>query len=128
MVTSGMNVNMKNAESVMHDGGILEYSRIKGITIQAWSPMQYGFFEGVYVGNREKFPALNDELDKLSEKYGVSPSAIVVAWILRHPAGIQVITGSMNAKRIEELCKGADVTLTRAEWYGIYRSAGHCLP
>jgi len=128
IIASGMNVNMKNGESVMRDGGLLEYCRIKGITVQAWSPMQFGFFEGVYVGNREKFPALNAELDALAEKYSVSPSAIVAAWILRHPAGIQAIIGSMNEERIKSFCMGADVTLTRAEWYALYRSAGHSLP
>ena len=128
MITSGMNVNMKNPESVVHDGGILEYCRIKGITVQAWSPMQYGFFGGVYLGNTEKFPALNAELDKLARKYSVSPSAIVTAWILRHPANIQMITGSMNPKRIAEQCKGTDIVLSRKEWYDIYLSAGHCLP
>ncbi len=128
MITSGMNVNMKNAESVMHDGGLLEYSRFKNITIQAWSPMQYGFFEGVYVGNREKFPELNDALDTLAEKYSVSPTAIAFAWMLRHPANMQVIAGTMNEKHLKDLCVGADVKLTREEWYDLYRAAGHFLP
>ncbi len=127
MVTSGMNVNMKNPESVMHDGGILEYSRIKNMTIQAWSPFQYGFFEGVFVGS-DKFPTLNKKLDELAEKYNVTPSAVAMAWIMRHPAGIQVIAGTTNPTRIKELCHGADVVLTRDEWYDIYRAAGHTLP
>lgn len=127
MVTSGMNVNMKNPESVMHDGGILEYSRIKKMTIQAWSPFQYGFFGGIFIGS-DKYPALNKKLEELGEKYGITPSAVAAAWIMRHPAGIQVIAGTTNPARIKELCAGADITLTRAEWYDIYRAAGHCLP
>ena len=127
MVTSGMNVNMKNSESVMHDGGLLEYCRIKGITIQAWSPFQYGFFGGSFIGS-DKYPELNKKLSELAEKYSVTPTAIAAAWILRHPANIQLISGSMTASRIKEICSGADITLEKSEWYDIYTAAGHCLP
>ena len=127
MVTSGMNVNMKNSESVMHDGGLLEYCRIKGITVQAWSPFQYGFFGGSFIGS-DKYPELNKKLSELAQKYCVTPTAIAAAWILRHPANIQLISGSMTVSRIEEVCSGADITLEKSEWYDIYRAAGHCLP
>lgn len=127
MVTSGMNVNMKNAESQMHDGGILEYSRIKNMTIQAWSPFQYGFFDGTFVGS-EKFPALNKKLAEIGEKYGLTETGVAAAWILRHPANMQLIAGTMNPDRLREICKAADVMLERSEWYEIYRAAGHCLP
>ncbi|MBR5507512.1 MAG: aldo/keto reductase, partial [Clostridia bacterium] len=71
LVTSGMNVNMKNAESVMHDGAFLEYSRIKNITIQAWSPFQFGFFKGNFVDNPD-FPELNAKLGEIGDKYGLT--------------------------------------------------------
>ena len=127
MVTSGMNVNMKNADSVMHDGGLLEYSRIKNMTIQAWSPFQHGFFGGSFIDN-DDFPKLNEALDKIGEKYGISKTGAAAAWILRHPANMQLIAGTMTPKRLQEICQGADVTLSRAEWYEIYRAAGHSLP
>ncbi len=127
MVTSGMNVNMKNSDSVMHDGGLLEYSRLKGMTIQAWSPFQQGFFGGSFIGS-DKYPKLNELLSSLAEKYSVTSTGIAAAWIMRHPANIQLISGSMNTQRIKEVCAGADVTLTREEWYDIYRAAGHTLP
>ncbi len=127
MVTSGMNVNMKNAESVMHDGSFLEYSRIKNITIQAWSPFQYGFFKGNFVDS-EEFPELNSKLYEIGEKYGITKTGVAAAWILRHPANMQLIAGTMNPEHLTEICKAADVTLTRSEWYEIYRAAGHCLP
>ena len=128
MVTSGLNVNMKNDESVMHDGSALEYARLKGITIQAWSPFQQGFIKAPFIGDTENFPALNKTLENLAEKYGVKPISIATAWILRHPAKIQVISGSMNPRRIKAICSGVDITLTREEWYEIYRSAGFRLP
>ena len=127
MVTSGMNVNMKNAESVIHDGSILEYSRIKNITIQAWSPFQHGFFGGNFVDN-EAFPHLNRVLAEIGEKYNLTKTGVAAAWILRHPAAMQVVAGTMNPEHLREICKETDVTLTRAEWYEIYRAAGHRLP
>ena len=128
LVTSGLNVNMKNAESFMHDGSVLEYARIKGITIQAWSPFQGGFFEGPFIGDREKYPGLNDKLDELAEKYGVTPTGIAAAWILRHPAGIQLISGSVSPCRIREIAAGADIDLSREDWYSLYLAAGFRLP
>lgn len=127
LVTSGMNVNMKNADSVMHDGSFLEYSRIKNITIQTWSPFQYGFFEGNFVDN-EKFPELNEKLQEIGDKYGLTKTGVAAAWIMRHPANMQVVAGTMNPCHLSEICKAADVELSRSEWYQIYRAAGHCLP
>lgn len=127
MITSGMNMNMKNAESVMRDGSVLEYSRIKNITIQAWSPFQHGFFEGVFVDN-DDYPELNSKLEEIAETYGLSKTGVAAAWILRHPANMQLIAGTMNPEHLNDICKAADVTLTRSEWYDIYRAAGHCLP
>lgn len=127
MVTSGMNVNMKNAESVMHDGSFLEYSRIKNITIQTWSPFQYGFFEGNFVDN-EEFSELNAKLAEIGEKYSLTKTGVAAAWILRHPAKMQLIAGTMNPEHLCEICKATNVTLNRSEWYEIYRAAGHMLP
>ena len=127
MVTSGMNVNMKNAESVMHDGSFLEYSRIKNITIQAWSPFQYGFFKGNYVDSDE-YPELNQKLSEIGEKYGITKTGAAAAWILRHPADMQLIAGTMNPQHLTEICRASDVVLSRSEWYQIYRAAGHMLP
>ena len=128
LVSSGLNVNMKNDESVMHDGSALEYLRIKGITIQAWSPFQGGFFKGPFVGDREKYPALNEKLDEKAEKYGVTPIAVAAAWILRHPAKIQLISGSVSTERMKLIASGADIELSREDWYDIYLAAGFRLP
>lgn len=127
MVTSGMNVNMKNSESFMHDGGMLEYARVKNITIQAWSPFQHGFFKGTFIDN-DDFPILNEKLAQIGEKYGLSKTGVATAWILRHPANMQLIAGTMNPERLREICKAADITLSRSDWYEIYRAAGHSLP
>lgn len=127
MIDYGMHTNMTDTRSFDHDGGILEFSRRKGVTIQAWSPFQYGFFEGVFVDN-DKFPELNELLDKLAKKYDTNKNAIATAWILCHPANMQVILGTMNPARIKESAAGGDVTLTKQEWYDVYFAAGNDLP
>lgn len=127
MVDTGINVNMKNPPAVERDGSILEYCRLRDITIQAWSPFQYGFFEGVFLDN-EKFSELNKKIDEIAEKYGVPSTAIAIAWILRHPAKMQAIVGTTNAARLKDICKASEVHLTREEWYGIYKAAGNTLP
>ncbi len=128
LVTGGLNVKMKNDESVMHDGYALEYCRLKGITVQAWSPFQQGFIKKPFIGDNENFPELNKRLEELAEKYSAEPISIASAWILRHPANIQLISGSMNPDRIKAICSGANITLTREEWYSLYLSAGFRLP
>lgn len=127
MIDYGMHTNMTDTRSFDHDGGVLEFSRRKGVTIQAWSPFQYGFFEGVFVDN-DKFPELNELLEKLAKKYNTNKNAIATAWILRHPANMQVILGTMNPTRIKESAAGGEVTLTKQEWYDVYFAAGNDLP
>lgn len=127
IIDDGLNFNMENSEGLGRTQGLLEYCRRNKIVLQAWSPLAYGFMEGVFVGN-ESFPVLNAELFRLAEKYGVTPATVAIAWILRHPAGMQTVIGSTTPERIADLCKATDVDLTREEWYGLYRAAGKKLP
>ena len=127
MIQSGINVNMCNESGVNRDGGVLDFCRLNDITIQPWSPMQYGFFKGCFIDN-EKFPELNKTLGRIGDKYDVSKTTMAFAWILRHPANMQLIAGTMNPEHLTQICKASDITLSRSEWYEIYRSAGHMLP
>lgn len=128
MVTAGLEANMLTDGSVDRDGSVLDYCRVNKITVQAWSPFLYGFFKGVFIGDKENFAELNDLLDELSEKYDATPTAVATAWVLRHPANIQMIAGTTNTDRMAEIVKGTQINLTREEWYKIYLSAGHILP
>lgn len=127
IIDSGLNVNMKIDPSIDRDGSILEYCRLKDINIQAWSPYQYGFFEGTFLDN-PKFPEVNEKLAEIAEKYNVSKTAIATAWILRHPAKIQTIVGTTNEERLRDICTASNISLTRQEWYEIYCAAGNQLP
>lgn len=127
MINSGIQVNTSFEGSVDHDGSILEYCRLENITIQAWSPFQYGFFEGIFIDN-DNFLELNQVLGRIAIEKGVSKSAVAVAWILRHPAKMQTIIGTTNIERLKDICTASNIELSRAQWYEIYRSAGNCLP
>ncbi len=127
MIQSGINVNMYNDSATNRDGGVLDFCRLNKITIQPWSPMQYGFFEGCFIDN-EKFPELNNTLAEIGDKYGVSKTAVAFAWILRHPAKMQPVTGTTNLTRLKDCITSSEITLTREEWYEIYRAAGNVLP
>ncbi len=127
MIDAGLNVNMEIDPSIVRDGGILEYCRLHDITIQPWSPFQYGFFEGVFLGN-DKFPELNGAIDAMAAAKGVTNSAIAVAWLLRHPAKMQPILGTTQPQRVREIAQAAQVEMTREEWYRLYLAAGNKLP
>ena len=127
MIDAGINVNMKVDGSVDRDGSILDYCRLHDITIQPWSPFQYGFFEGVFLDN-PKFPELNQTLTAMASTKGVTTTAIAIAWLLRHPARMQPILGTTTPQRVKDSCQASNITLTRQEWYEIYRAAGNKLP
>ena len=127
MIDSGINVNMHNETGVNRDGGVLDFCRLENITIQPWSPMQYGFFEGCFIDN-EKFPELNNVLEKIGNKYGVSKTTMAIAWILRHPAKMQPVTGTTNLTRLADCLKASEIRISHEEWYEIYRAAGNKLP
>lgn len=127
LVDAGLNVNMKNDESVNRDDSTLDFCRLHDITIQAWSPLQFGFIKGHFMGNPD-FEGLNRKLEELGEAYGITATAMAIAWILRHSAKIQPVVGSVNSERMRDIAKAADVTITRKEWYDLYCATGKSLP
>lgn len=129
IIAQGLSSNMAGQnDSITRDGGgIVDYARINKITLQTWSPFQKGFQDGVFLDSPE-YPELNDQLKRLAKKYDVTPSAIAVAWITRHPAGMQVVLGTTTPKRVTDAAAGSDIPLTRSEWYGLIQAAGHNVP
>ena len=127
LVANGMEVNMETPGSIDHDGSLLDYCRLHNITLQAWSPFQMPAWKGCFLGSDE-YPELNQKLHVLAEKYNVSDTTIAAAWILRHPANMQIITGTASESRLKEIIAACEITLTREEWYELYLAAGHPLP
>ncbi|WP_166984194.1 aldo/keto reductase [Paramicrobacterium fandaimingii] len=128
LIAQGLAANMAGEQqSVMLDGGVLDYCRLHDITVQAWSPFQAGFFTGVFLGSSE-YPELNAVIDRLAAAYGVTPIAIATAWITRHPARMQVVLGTTTPQRVSDAAAGSDIPLTHSEWYELARAAGHRVP
>lgn len=127
MVANGMEVNMETEGSIDRDGSVLDYSRLHDMTIQAWSPFQMPNWQGCFLGN-DAYADLNEKIEVLAETYGTSATAIAAAWIFRHPAGMQLITGTTKQERLKEIIASSDIVLTREEWYQLYLAAGHLLP
>ena len=119
--------NLTTERSIDRDNGTLDYCRLHDITIQAWSPLQKGFFKGCFVDDPE-LPELNKALQELAEKYNVSKTAIAIAWILRHPAKMQAIAGTMNPEHLKDIATASNVELTHNEWYKLYLASGKMLP
>jgi predicted oxidoreductase len=128
IIDSGVTLNMKVDQAINRDMSVLEYCRLNDITIQAWSPYQHGFFGGSFLGDLEHYPELNEVVDRIAGKYGVTNTAIATAWITRHPANIQVVLGTTKVERLKDACQGSDIRLTREEWYQIYKAAGNMIP
>lgn len=127
MVANGMEVNMTSEGSAGRDGSVLDYCRLHDITIQAWSPFQMGNWKGLFIGSSE-YQELNQVMHELGEKYGVTDNMIATAWIMRHPANMQMIAGTMNLRRMKEIAQASELVLSREEWYRLYLAAGHILP
>jgi predicted oxidoreductase len=127
IIDTGINVNVKHKPGTERDGSVLEHHRLHNITIQAWSPLQYGFFAGVFLGN-EQYAKLNDVLKRIADAHGITPAAAAIAWILRHPARMQAILGTTKAKHVEDISRACSFEMPREDWYEVYRAAGNELP
>jgi predicted oxidoreductase len=128
LIDNGLYVNnLTTDRSTVRDNGLLDYCRLHDITIQAWSPLQFGMFKGCFVDHPD-FPELNRVLDEMGEKYGVPKTAVAIAWILRHPAKMQAIAGTMNPDHLRDICAASKVNLTHNEWWQLYLASGKFLP
>ncbi|MDR2379924.1 MAG: aldo/keto reductase [Bifidobacteriaceae bacterium] len=130
LVAQGLAVNMEELDqSITRDGGgLLDYCRLAGITVQAWSPFQRKFFDGTFIGDTAREPKLNAVMDRLAEKYGLDATGIATAWIARHPANIQVVLGTTTPARLRSAAHGVPAELTRREWYELTLAAGYITP
>ena len=128
LIDQALYMNNKTTDfSINRDGSALDYCRLHDITIQAWSPLQFGMFGGSFIDHPD-FPELNKALAEIAERENVTKASVAIAWILRHPAKMQVIIGSMNPEHIKEACTAPEVKLSHHDWYALYLAAGKFLP
>lgn len=127
MLDSAMYANVPLSKINYGDGNLLFYLKKENIKIQCWSPFQYGLFEGS-IFDEEKYPLINEVLKEYADKYKTSKCAIATAFLLRIDSNLIVITGSMNINHIKECIDGESISLTKEDWYKIYRKTNHFLP
>ncbi|MDY2789280.1 MAG: aldo/keto reductase [Lachnospiraceae bacterium] len=127
MIAAGLETNMISEGAINRDGYVLDYCRVHNITVQAWSPFQYGQIEGCFIDD-PKFEALNEVMATLAKRYDTSKTAIAAAWIFRHPANMQLVAGTTKEDRLDEIIAASRLKLKREEWYALYMAAGHILP
>ena len=127
MISESLFVNMSEVESAMRSGTLIEYSMLKDISLQAWSPLMASWDDGTFIDN-PKYEQLNKKLEEVASKYNVTKNCIAISWILRHPANILPIVGTTSIVHLKEMIKAIDIKLTREEWYGLYLSSNHILP
>jgi predicted oxidoreductase len=127
LIDEGIAVNMFTDQAIDRTGYLMDYCRLNDITVQAWSPFQKGFFEGPFFLD-SKYAELNKVLTDYGKTCDLDVPGAAIAWITRHPANIQVITGTTQPERLINVCKGSDVPMTRQEWYAVYKAAGNMIP
>lgn len=126
LVSQTFNVNAPDQVPNLQDG-IFFYLKRQGMKLQCWSPLIYGLFQGsIFIHPKMAFT--NEVLEKLAKKYGVSKAAIAIAWDCSLGENVQVLVGSMNLEHLKEAYAGGSLTLSREDWYELYRSTGNQLP
>ncbi|MDC8829898.1 aldo/keto reductase [Alteromonas gilva] len=102
-----------------YTSGTLEYCQQHAIQLQAWAPLA----QGKYSGNGPANCPTSQLVNTLASEHGVSPEAIVLGWLMRHPAGIQPVIGTTNPQRIAACAEVANLALSREHWYQLFESA-----
>jgi len=127
---TGVLVNQNESRNAHFSEGTLEYCHLENIQIQAWGSLAQGLFSGRNIDAQSQ--AIKDTaalVQELAEQKQTSPEAIQLAWLMRHPAGIQPVLGTTQPERIQKCGEALKLTLTREEWYSLYVSSrGSRLP
>lgn len=127
MIEDGVLAN-QTANHYTGQTGILDYCRLHGILIQAWAPVAGGKLIDPPRGADERTRKAAAAVKQMAEAKGVSREAIALAWLMRHPAGVQPIVGTTNVERLRRSAQADAVTLSREEWYGLWVAARGPMP
>ena len=115
------------------EDGTLDQCLEKKMTPLAWSPVAGGRLAAA-LDEKAPLPSENDAqagiivrlrplLAQVAKEYGVTPLAILMAWLMRHPSHIIPIVGTIRPEAMREAAKADDITLDRDNWYRILRVA-----
>ena len=104
--------------------GTLEYCRANGIQVEAWSPLGGGRLRaGDQPAVDERVARVNRAIAELAASLGVEHETVAIAWILRHPARIRPVIGTVDPGRIRACAAAEKVVLAREPWYRLYAAA-----
>ncbi len=121
LIDAGVMVNQRYPEEFIRNEGTIEYCRLKKISLQAWSPLAKGMLGGnINEIEDRKIRDAAIAVNKIAAEKNVSREAVLIAWLLRHPAKIQPVIGTVNTERIKAACKAVEIDLTREEWYTLF--------
>ncbi|CAH6979882.1 Aldo/keto reductase [Vibrio chagasii] len=129
-LNDGVMINSQGHHQSDFAAGTLEHCQMNNIQLQAWGCLAQGRFaeQGLY-SEHENVKKTTHYVAQLANQYGVESEAIVLAFLLRHPAGIQPVIGTTNLERIKATAVATQINLTREEWYNLYvYSRGQALP
>jgi predicted oxidoreductase len=129
MLDEGILFNQDNSR-ITRNEGVIEYCRLHNITLQAWAPLAAGRLAGIPRPNDSPHIRKTANLvEQMASEKGVRTEAILIAWILRHPAHIQPLPGTTNPERLRAACEAEHISLTREEWYSLFLAGrGDALP
>ena len=123
LISDGILFNRDDMGVMSRSEGTLEFCRMHDITVQAWSPLARGVLSGSPAASPEaRMTEAAALVAQLAAEKGVSPEAILIAWLLRHPAHIQPVIGTTNPARIAAACQADEVELSREEWYSLFEA------
>lgn len=123
-VEAGVTVNRPQAKDQVFPYGTMEYCQAENIQLQAWGPLAQGRFTGRLVeGQRPEIDHTVQVVNKIARERGVTAESIVLAWLMKHPAGIQPVIGSIRPERIRACRDATRIELTRHEWYELYSAS-----
>jgi predicted oxidoreductase len=120
-----VSISFNQASPRYPDGweGTVEYCRAKGVLLQAWSPLAQGILMGNVDSKPDNIRKTAALVQELAQEHQTTAEAILVAWLLKHPAKIQPILGTTRPDRLRSCAEALSVTLTREEWYSLFAAA-----
>jgi len=122
LISDGILANT-DGSNYPNTSGLLDYCRLNQIMVQAWSPTAGGKVFAGKTNSTETEQRLAQQIATVARKHETTDEAIALAWLLRHPLGIQPIVGTLNTDRIGKSVLADDIVMTRTDWYTLFETA-----
>jgi predicted oxidoreductase len=121
-VMAGRKAHFINAFAGPAAQGVLDYCFLNRIQVQAFSPIR-GELLAPTDGTPPRTRQAAALVAEIAARKGVTPAAIALAWLLRHPAGIVPVFSTSQPERVAANCMADAIELSRSEWYALFAAA-----